>query len=93
MIFLNIHFQRVLMFKLITAWTTLELDLSMVSLKTWDGLSIQRFRWRSLRRRVSRLERLYNSGVGDITCVAPSGKALSDASRWNQNGLNLRRER
>ncbi|KAH0902425.1 hypothetical protein HID58_041928 [Brassica napus] len=40
----------VLMFKLITAWTTLELDLSMVSLKTWDGLSIQRFRWRSLRR-------------------------------------------
>jgi len=50
MIFLNIHFQRVLMFKLITAWTTLELDLSMVSLKTWDGLSIQRFRWRSLRR-------------------------------------------
>ncbi|KAG2248460.1 hypothetical protein Bca52824_088088 [Brassica carinata] len=42
---------------------------------------------------VSRLERIYNSGVGDITCVAPSGKALSDASRWNQNGLNLRRER
>ncbi|CAN6922764.1 unnamed protein product, partial [Brassica oleracea] len=73
MIFLNIHFQRVLMFKLITAWTTLELDLSMVSLKTWDGLSIQRFRWRSLRS-VQEIVSIggYNPSTGDIICMGPS---------------------